>query len=249
MSDIYFYDCNCCIGKLKTPAGFIPTDTEAVAALLKKVNVKKAVTTHTAQLNLSARSGNERLASEIKNSDIFIPAVAVEPNSSDEFITLEELEKFIAENGVKMATMFPKSHVFSPAEWQMGETYSFLEEKNIPLLLSLTEVSADQIYEILSNHKSLKVIVKDTSFSNDKNLMRLMELFENFYLETGTYSTAGGISYVVKKFGAERILFGSGLHFSEPGASVCKVLCSEISDSDKIKIAHENLENMLKEVR
>lgn len=247
MQEVYFYDCNCTVGKQKNAGLFIPEDKETVIGLLKNVNVKKAVAFHTAQLILSAKTGNERPISEIENDDIFIPSVAVAPNASDEFMSIDELDKFITENGVKMATMFPKSHIFSPSKWQMGETYSYLEEKEIPLMLSLTEVSAEQLYEILSNHKKLKVICKDTGFSNDKNLYRLMELFENLYTETGTYTTCGGIRHITEKFGAERILFGSGLSYSAPGASVAKVLCSEISDEDKIKIAHKNLENLLKE--
>lgn len=247
MSEIYFYDCNCTFGKLSKVHEYTPTDKETVIRLLKKINVKRAIVSHTSQQYLTPKEGNEILVSEIKNDEIFVPSVTVMTNSSGEFISLKELDRFIDKNGVKLAQMFPKTHNFSPAEWQMGETYSYLEEKGIPLMLSINEVSADQIYEILSNHKKLNIICKDTSFSHDRNIMRLMELFENLYLESGTYSTCGGISYVTEKFGADRLIFGSGLQFAEPGAACAKVLCADISDEDKIKIAHKNIEKLIKE--
>lgn len=249
MSDTYFFDCNLSFGRLKNPPTNIPLYKEEILGILDKINIKKAMATHTAQQFLGAKDGNVVLVSEIADSNALMPVVTVMPNSADEFLKLDELDKFIYKNNIKMATMFPKTHAYSPSDWQMGEIYSYLEEKNIPLLLSFTEVSSDQIYNILSNHKSLKVIVKDTSFSHDTDVFRLMELFEGFHLETGTYATCGGIDFAAGKFGAHRLIFGSNLPHSAPGAAVAKVACSSLLFEDKIKIAHKNLENLIKEVK
>lgn len=247
MQEVYFYDCNLTIGINSKPNLFMPEDKDTVKTLLKKVNVKKAVTCHAAQFSLSAKAGNNTLVSEIKNDDFFAPAVAVAPNASDEFMSIKDLDQFINKNNVKLATMIPKTSLFSASKWQMGETYSYLEQKGLPLLLSFSEITADGLYEILSNYKKLNVILKDTGFSNDKTIYRLLELFENLYIETGTYTTCGGVEHITEKFGAKRLVFGSGLSYAAPGASVAKVLCSDISDEDKIKIAHKNFENLIKE--
>ena len=249
MENIYFFDCNCSFGKLKNGSGLMPKDKDTIIEIMKKVNIKKAIPTHTSQKFLGAKAGNEILVSEIENDDMFIPLVTVLPNSSGEFINLEKLDEFVVKNSIKFANMFPKTHGFSPAEWQMGDTYSYLEKKGIPLLISISEVTADEMYGILSNHKSLKVICKDTSYTNDMRIMRLMELFENFYLETGTYHTCDGISYITEKFGAQRLIFGSNLPSSDPGAAIAKVACADISLEDKIKIAHKNLEKLIEGVK
>ena len=248
MDGLIFYDCNCVFGRKKQAFAYDDLNKDKLIGQLKKVNVERAVVSHTAQQFLSVKRGNEILLSKIKNDDIFIPAAAVMPNAAGEFMEISEFDTFVQTNGIKMIKMYPKTQNFSASEWQMGELYSYFEKKRLPLMVSIEEVGADGLYGMLSNHPALRVICTDCGFSNDRDMMRLMEIFQNLYLETGTFYTHGGIEYVVEKFGAQRLLFGTNLQHAEPGAAAARILYADITESEKRKIAYENMKTMLGQV-
>jgi predicted TIM-barrel fold metal-dependent hydrolase len=53
----------------------------------------------------------------------------------------------------------------------------------------------------------------------------------------------------VRRFGAERFLFGTGFPEQYPEASVLPLLHAGISEADKRKIASGNFEALLKRIR
>ena len=57
-----------------------------------------------------------------------------------------------------------------------------------------------------------------------------------------------GIERFVARFGAARLLFGSGLPESSPGGLIGYVMYSDISDDDKAAILAGNVETLLREV-
>jgi predicted TIM-barrel fold metal-dependent hydrolase len=58
-----------------------------------------------------------------------------------------------------------------------------------------------------------------------------------------------GLADMLKKYPAERILFGSGYPVCYMGAHMLVVRHAEISDEDKVKIAGGNLKKLLEEAR
>ncbi len=54
-----------------------------------------------------------------------------------------------------------------------------------------------------------------------------------------------GIEEICRRFGARRLLFGTGLPFTEAGPSIAQITYAEISDADKRSIAGDNLRKLL----
>lgn len=246
MDELKFVDANCAIGRRRKVYPFSVTEKNAIKKELQRCNITKAICHHTTAKEYNALEGNRILMEEIRDDGFFLPAYVMVPNHAGDFPPFAELKKELKENGVRLIKMFPSrgEQSFSLAKWNMEEAFTFLSDIKMPLMLPYSNGGADDLHQVLSSYPELKVIVTDASYGADKELMRLMELSENLYLETSNYTTLDGIAYVTQRFGAERLIFGSGAPFVSAGAAVAKILFADISEEEKEKIAFRNLENL-----
>ncbi len=68
-----------------------------------------------------------------------------------------------------------------------------------------------------------------------------------FILNQASFSLEeGGMEATVKRFGSERIVFGTGFPVQYQKASILQLAQADISDRDKENIASKNLERILK---
>jgi amidohydrolase len=247
MKELNFFDINCTIGYSRQAYSFSEYNKAAIKKELQRCNITKAVCHHMTAREYNALEGNRILNDEIKEDPFFLPAYVMVPNHAGDFLSIDKLEKELKTHKVHLVKMFPADweHRFSLENWNMEEEFQFLSETRIPLMLSCRQVNMDTLYRIMTDYPRLELIVTDTRASFDKELMRLMELRGSLYLETGTYATLDGIEYITKRFGAERLVFGSGAPFVSAGAAVAKILYARISDEEKEKIAHGNLEKWI----
>jgi len=75
-------------------------------------------------------------------------------------------------------------------------------------------------------------------------LYELMEARPNVYLETGLLHTYRSIEYISQRFGAERIIFGTGFR-SNNGAFIATLAHADATPEQAALIAHGNLERLL----
>lgn len=250
MNGVTFVDANCAIGKRRKVYSFSVTEKDDIKKELQRCGITKAVCHHTIAREFDALSGNRILAKEIQGDDFFLPAHVMLPNHAGDFLPPDQLEIEWKENSVRLVKMFPASneHRFSFQKWNLAEIFSFLCTLRMPLMVSLKNVTVNDLYEVLSAYPKLRLILTDASYLWDRDLMRLMQMFEHLFLETSNYTTLDGIEYITHHFGAERLIFGSGAPYISVGAAVSKILYADISKPEKEKIAHGNLEHLMQEV-
>ena len=243
-----FIDCNCSFGIRRNILPFSITEKEDVKKELKRLNVVKAITTHSTQKEFDLSYGNVRLSEEIKNDDFFIGSMCLMPLSTKEYLDLNAIDNFVDKNKIKTFILYPNAHRYSFKTWNMKEIYDYISKKELPVIISQSEIPMDSLYEILKENAKMKVIYTDIGYANDRTLMTLLKEFNNLYVETSGYQTLDGIEYISQNFGAERLLFGTGMPMKSPGAAVSRILFSKISDSEKEKIAYRNICNLIGEV-
>jgi predicted TIM-barrel fold metal-dependent hydrolase len=81
-----------------------------------------------------------------------------------------------------------------------------------------------------------------------RNLYPLLAKFENLYVETIGFKVYGGIEDVCEKFGAGRLLFGTGAPKYAGSGAVGMITYAGISDAEKRMIASGNLERILESI-
>jgi predicted TIM-barrel fold metal-dependent hydrolase len=66
-------------------------------------------------------------------------------------------------------------------------------------------------------------------------------------IAASSHDLVGGIEYAVRKIGADRVLFGSDFSINDPSGIIAVLDDARISEADREKVFHRNVERLLKE--
>ena len=247
-----FFDANVCYGPQKV---VMPDADYSLSALLRRMeeyHIEKALALHSVAREHDAAFGNARLMEEIKGHDNLIPVWAVMPHHTGEMDAPDVLTEKMVSSGVKAAALFPSAgaHNFSLKKWSAGPLLDALAERRIPVLLGSEQVGVMEcLCEFALTYPKLTVIALNVNYRADRILFPAMEAAPNLVLETSTYKAFFAMQEFVKRFGAERLVFGSGMPAIDPAASVAVVTWSSLPIEQQEMIAHGNLERIIGEVR
>ena len=246
MEPLNFFDCNCSFGKrgVVNPGSFYTV--EELERKMKYYGIEKALVYHAMAKEYNPGIGNKLLLEEIKDHPGLFPVWVVMHHHTGEFFSPKELLMNMREYGIKAVRMFPGEgeQNFSIAKWNCDELFLLLEEYQVPVMIGLDSTNWNELHELLQNYPKLKLILMEADYRIDRNLYALLEKHENLHMEIMGYKVHSGIEEICKRFGAERLVFGSGMPVLS-GASVCMVNYARISEVEKKLIAYGNLEKLL----
>jgi len=248
--EMKFTDTNVWIGKLMNDVNGISVSIEELLKKMKELNIKKAIVYNVIQRDVYPDYGNEILVKEISNKEELYGILTVLPFQTDEI--KKDMFKNLKQKKIVGFNFFPKKHNFILNKITFGDFLSELEHKRFPVFFDLSSgLDYKEINSILSDFPDLTCILTNIGIWNtDRYTWPLVEKFENVYIESSLLSLQeGGIEETVKKYGAERIVFGSGFPERYFEASILQLVHSEISEKDKEKIAHKNIERIIERIK
>lgn len=244
---MYFFDSNCSIGMrgIIFPGSFYKV--EDLEERMNRYGIKKALVYHSMAREYNASIGNELLLDSIGERDFLLPVWVVMHHHTGEFPEPEMLADAMRHAGVKAVRLFPSEsdQNFSIAQWNCGELLSMLEHYRIPVMLGMEQLDWNGLYDLLINHPELRIILTGLNYRVDRNLFALLEKFPNLLVETAGYKVHMGIENLCSRFGAQRLIFGSGMPFHSGGSAVFMIQYADITESQKHMIAYKNLESLL----
>lgn len=245
-----FFDVNTFIGRPMNRIFKPAQNGEALVAEMKTNNITKAITYHIFQYEGSPEKGNSMLAEEISKHPELYGCWTILPPQTEEVIK-DDFFKKMKENKIVALNAFPEWHRYILDKVSFGEFFEHLIERKIPLLLTMGRscITWESLYNFMKDFPLLTCILCDIGiWGVDRFTFPLLEKFPNFYLETSLLSLEeGGLESVVKRFGSQRLIFGTGFPVRYQKAAILQIIHADISDSDKINIASKNLEQILRE--
>ena len=188
---------------------------------MKYYGIEKALVYHALAKEYSPAAGNAKLMEEISGHPSLIPVWAVMPHHTGEFPEPAVLADMLKKNRVKAVRLFPGvwNQNFSLAAWNSGKLLSMLQENRVPVMMDLEQTDWNGIFDLCSEYPKLNIILTESDYRIDRNIYPLFERFDNLYMEILGYKVSGGIEEICKRFGAKRLIFGSGMPvFSGAGA-------------------------------
>jgi len=245
-----FIDTNVWVGKLMSDENGISVSIEELLKKMKVLNIEKAIIYHITQRDIHPDFGNKILLEEISNREELYGILTVLPFQTDEI--KKDIFKNLKQKKIVGFNFFPKKHNFILNKITFGDFLSELEHKKFPVFFDLSGgLDYKDINSILCDFPDLTCILCNLGIWNtDRYAWPLLEKFENVYVESSLLSLQeGGIEETVKKFGAERIVFGSGFPERYFEASILQLVHSEITEKDKEKIAYKNIERIIDGIR
>lgn len=247
-----FFDVNIWIGKFINDDRKISITVKELIYEMSLLNIEKGIVYHISQRDVHPLIGNEKLIKEISNEKKLYGILTLLPFQTQEVRVYPF--KDLRNKKIVGFNFFPKKHNYILNKITFGDFLAELEERKFPIFLDLMSgFSLDyaDIYSILCDFPNLTCILCNIGIWNrDRLTWPILEKFPNVYLESSLLSlNEGNLEETVKKFGSERILFGSGFPERYFESSILQLVHAEISENDKEKIAYKNIERIIKEIR
>lgn len=249
--EMKFFDANVYVGQPMRSIYRPVVSRKELVEELDKQGIEKALVWHIDQYQYTPIEGNEILSGVIKGETRLCGCWAILPPQTGEVIKKDFFYR-MKDNNIVALRAFPDFHRFILNRVVFGRFLDEVSERKIPLLLSMEKGNSWQgVYHLMKDFPLLTCILCDIGIHGvNRYTWPLLENYKNVYLETSLLALGcSQLEATVKKYGAERIIFGSDFPERYPESSVLEVLHSDISEKDKEKIASLNLERIISEVK
>lgn len=247
-----FWDANLSFGPVRAPVPGAPYELEQLIPPLDQYGIEKALVYHSLAREYDPAAGNRALMRSIAGSDRFLPVFALLPHHTGEMPAPDALLRELQRQQVRAATLFPAPghQHFSLRRWSCGPLLDALAACHLPLIIGLDQLggSLEALGDFALQYPRLPIIATGVNFRADRMLYPLMEHAPQLYIETSAYKPFRGITEFCRRFGSERLLFGSGMPVTDPAASVSLITYAEISPAEKENIARKNLQRLLEHI-
>lgn len=251
---IMLFDANCMIGQRFSPKEAKFTNSESLLKTMDSKGIDKALVFHSLAKENFINDGNMAILKEVMGQDRLIPCWVVMPHYSGECQKPEDIIKSMKDNKVKAIRIFPEYHRVKLYPWIWHELFFELEKYKVPVLVDFSNVNWSQeidwngINNICSEFPNLPLILLRQGQVADRYIYYLMDKHDNLYFEISYYQVNNGIYSLADKFGANRLIFGTGMPFYQPDCPINALLYSGLSEKEIKKVAYENLEKLLEGV-
>ena len=169
------------------------------------------------------------------------------PSCTGEIAPPHELPRLMKQNNIAAISMNPKAHRYMPRKFAVGDYLEMACERKIPVLLNTARgLTLEQAADIMLDFPDLTAVLTfDNCWGSDRLLRPFLDAYPNLCLDMTYMLTDCGLPDLLKKYAADKILFGSGYPVSYMGAHILVIKHAEISEDAKIKIAGANLRKLM----
>lgn len=255
-ADLGFFDCNAFIGR-PAARGLLtgPTDPSTLLAEMDKVGVQHALVTHVQAREYHPSEGNRLLMAELTGHPRLFPCWTLLPHHTGEMPEPEVLVRQLLDAGVHAARVFPAvaggwGHRFSLNKYVAGPLLKVLERHHIPLFVDWLLARRDDppwrdVIELCENYPALPLVLVRVGGRSDRDVFPLLEAFPNLHIETGGYVAHRGLEGLVERYGAHRLLYGSGYPYYTLTGAAFRLAHTQLPVESRRLIAGDNLRRLL----
>ncbi|MBQ9335944.1 MAG: amidohydrolase family protein [Lentisphaeria bacterium] len=248
MKELMFFDANCRIGRFYN-GGPCAENTPALLREMDYYGVDRALVRHI-DLDKGALVTNASLARFLKeDADSRLTGVwCILPSQCDELPEPEEFFRRMKENHIGALTLSPFEHRYLSCRMTIGKIMDAAAERRIPVLLNAFAGKWADLYRFMAEFPRNVFIYQEScgKWGSDRNIRPLLENYPDFYFETAGYWVPEGIRDLADRYGAGRILYGSGFPRYDQGNGMLQLRHSGLPMDAVEMIAGKNLERILK---
>ncbi|MFI7633631.1 amidohydrolase family protein [Nonomuraea sp. NPDC049400] len=194
-----------------------------------RLGIDRACVTHTLSLYSDPRAGNEALLA--LDDPRLIPVPVVVPGETGE-----------ESHGAGMIRLCPERHRF---DLTGPHALRCLAALGLPMAIDLDETSPAQLRHLAELLPDLPILVLNPGYRRLRALAELMTEAPNVRAEIGTVNTQGGVEWLAARFGAERLVFGTGAPVSDDCGPRFLLDHLDLPPEDVERIAAGTLEELL----
>ena len=248
MKELMFFDANCRIGRFVN-GGPCAEDAPALLREMDYYGVDKALVRFNNLAMAGVNTANRMLAEMLRadTAERLTGVWCILPAQCDEIPEPDEFFRRMKANRIGAVTLLPFDHRYVPCRMTLGRFMDAAAERKIPVLLNGFAGKWPELYRFMEEFPRNVFIYQEAcgKWGSDRNIRPLLENFEHFHFETAGYWVPEGIRDLAEKYGADRILYGSGFPRYDQGSSMLQLKQSGLDEAAIALIAGKNFENML----
>ncbi|MFF0789016.1 amidohydrolase family protein [Streptomyces spiralis] len=238
-------DANAMLGRLPT------TDvgggsTADLTKTMDRMGIRQAVVTHTAAWRHDPPTGNRLLLREAADQPRLLPCWVVLPDTCGE---TGPPERFLAEaerGGVVAVRAYPADHGYHLGGRSAAPLLAALAAARLPLFVDAEQLTWTEVEQIATVHADLPIVVCRTGYRALRELAGVLARTGNVHVDLSGLSSHLGVDWLAERFGAERLIFGTGLPVRDPADAVTGLLWSELDDVQAAAVGGGNLRRLLR---
>lgn len=248
MKELMFFDCDCQIGN--TLFGPKP-GVEELLAEMDRSGIDQALVRNGNFGPVGAVKANEETAQMLRKdlSGRLYGVWGILPVQCDEQPAGDVFFSAMKQNRIKALTLDPAAHRFEACRITIGKLLDEAAERKIPVLLYPMQNNWKNVYDFMERFPDqLCIAGGGHKWGNDRYIRPLLENYPNLYISTAGYWVPEGLGDLVKIYGADRLLYGSGFPDYDQGSGMLQLKYAGLNDSEIAQIAGGNLKSLLEGV-
>jgi predicted TIM-barrel fold metal-dependent hydrolase len=259
MTNWNFFDARCKVGLhvRQTTPDRSPYSPEHLLGDMDHCGMAEALVLDCLSVENSPRDGNPRVLKACQGNPRLHPAWVALPPGSDETPAPGEMLEQMRQNKVGALYLLPNQYRYSLGDWSIDELIEPMAAAGVPVFVSYDEVGPagnradltdwDEVVALCRRWPTLPVTVSEFRIRRGQRaLYKAFDACPNLRLEVSGYWLHHGIEYITRRWGAQRLIFGSNWPTHGIGLTLATVACAEIDDADKKKVAGDNLRNLIR---
>jgi len=244
-------DANVLVGPLDQRPPGAPETVDELRETLDAYGIARALVTHTLAKWHHPPVGNQRLTEALAGQDRLTACWVVLPAATGEVPPEAEQVARLLASGARAARLCPVAHRLSCEPWEVDTLLGALAERRVPLLLDCDNVhwSESRPWAFIAwaarTYSALPLILLREPHSNLRTLFPLMDRCPNVIVETSYFQPHDGIRLLVERYGAERVVFGTGLPVWDPALPIAGLTYAGLTPDALAAVAGGTLQRLL----
>lgn len=221
-------------------------DVESFLAMMDRFGIDEAVVGHMLAWMDSPVDGNDRITKLIDGHPRLHACWVILPDTCGEIDPPAEFVAAAVDAGVAAVRAYPEDHGYDLDGPDVADLLDAVTEAGLPLLVDLEQTSLGAVERIATLRPSLQIVVCRTGYRILRPLAGVFRRTENVHIGMANMSSNCGIEWLVDRFGARRIFFGTAVPIRDPADVVTRLLWSELDDDAVAAIGAGNAESILR---
>jgi len=157
---------------------------------------------------------------------------------------------------VGLVYLLPGQYRYNLSDWCIDELLEPLAEAHVPVMVCQYEIAhssdrGDQtdwnaVVAMCKRWPKLPVIVTEWRVRRSQRLIyKALDACENLHIEMSGYFLHRGVEYITRRWGSNRLVFGSNWPDFNHGQTYAVLTRAEVSDEDKRAIAGDNMRRLM----
>lgn len=239
------FDANACFGHW--PYWDLRHKTaDDLIGLMDRHGIDRAAVISLRGLLLDWRAGNqETLAAAARHPNRLVPVATLSPFLDGDGAELQRL----VESGMRAVRLVPNLHNYRMDDPFVDDICRTAACYGIPVVLPtrpmmnwrFQPVALDQIATMIDRHAATAFLLTGPNYLVESQaLVHIMERYPNVVVEHACLQGYNAVGRLVRRVGAERVLFGTGSVLQYPACNVAKLDHADLTDAQRQAVAWDN---------